>query len=165
MQTIVNEIDAHAAETDVILGDVNNDDRVDVFDLTLMKRELIYPGKTNIDLVAADVNADGTVDIKDVREVQEFLLCKREHFSANQSNAVAGILNEVKSLDYSIVTPDEEAETALTAEIAKIIDEIADPVAVYELLYNNVETEFYFGSRKGAIGTYDQHGGNYWLGC
>ena len=160
MQTIVNEIDAQAAETDVILGDVNNDDRVDAFDLTLMKRELIYPGKTNIDLVAADVNADGTVDIKDVREVQEFLLCKREHFSANQSNAVAGILNEVKSLDYSIVTPDEDAETALTAEIAKIIDEIADPVAVYELLYNNVETEFYFGSRKGAIGTYDQHGGN-----
>lgn len=51
---------------DIILGDVNNDDRVDVFDLTLMKRELIYPCKTNIDLVAADMNADGTVDIKDV---------------------------------------------------------------------------------------------------
>lgn len=41
-----------------------------------------------------------------------------------------------------------------------MIDKAADPVAVYELLYNNVETEFYFGSRKGAIGTYDQHGGN-----
>lgn len=29
LQTFVNEIDAHAAETDVILGDVNHDDRVD----------------------------------------------------------------------------------------------------------------------------------------
>mgnify|MGYP004607991391 CR=1 FL=1 len=28
LQTFVNEIDAHAAQTDVILGDVNGDDRV-----------------------------------------------------------------------------------------------------------------------------------------
>lgn len=33
LQTSVNEIKAHAAETDVILGDVNDDKLVDVFDL------------------------------------------------------------------------------------------------------------------------------------
>lgn len=65
LQTFVNEIDAHAAETDVILGDVNDDDRVDVFDLTLIKREIINPGTTSIDLTAADVNIDGVVDVKD----------------------------------------------------------------------------------------------------
>lgn len=85
LQTFVNEIDAHAAETDVILGDVNDDDRVDVFDLCLMKRELVEPGTTSINKTAADVNADGVVDVKDAIEVQEFLLCKRDRFF-DQSN-------------------------------------------------------------------------------
>ena len=48
LQTFVNEIDAQAAETDVILGDVNGDEKVNTFDLCLMKRELINPGTTNI---------------------------------------------------------------------------------------------------------------------
>lgn len=65
LQTFVNEIEAHAAETDEILGDVNDDDRVDVFDLTLIKREIINPGTTSINLTAADVNIDGVVDVKD----------------------------------------------------------------------------------------------------
>lgn len=59
LQTFVNEIDAHAAETDVILGDVDGDVKVNVFDLCLMKRELLNPGTTNINMEAADVNADG----------------------------------------------------------------------------------------------------------
>lgn len=33
LQTFVNEINVHATETEVILGDVNDDDKVDVFDL------------------------------------------------------------------------------------------------------------------------------------
>ncbi len=73
LQTFVNEIDAHAAETDVILGDVDGDEKVNVFDLCLMKRELLNPGTTSINMVAADVNADGVVDVKDVIEVQQFL--------------------------------------------------------------------------------------------
>lgn len=160
LQTFVNEIDAHAAETDVILGDVNDDDRVDVFDLCLMKRELVEPGTASINKTAADVNADGVVDVKDAIEVQEFLLCKRDRFSTNQTSAIADVLNTVDTFDYSIATPNEATETSLTVEIAKEIDKAANPVAVYKLLYNNVDTEFYFGSRKGAIGTYDQHGGN-----
>ena len=37
LQTFINEIDTHATETDIILGDVNDDDRVDVFDLCLRR--------------------------------------------------------------------------------------------------------------------------------
>jgi len=74
LQTFVNEIDAHAAETDVILGDVNDDDRVDVFDLCLIKQELSSSGSASINKVAADVNADGVVDVKDAIEIQDFLL-------------------------------------------------------------------------------------------
>ena len=31
LQTFINEIDAHAAETDIFLGDVNDDDKNHVF--------------------------------------------------------------------------------------------------------------------------------------
>ena len=37
LQTFINGIDTHATETDIILGDVNDDDRVDVFDLCLRR--------------------------------------------------------------------------------------------------------------------------------
>ena len=74
LQTFINEIDAHAAETDIFLGDVNDDDKVDVFDLCLMKRELVEPGATSIDKVAADVNADG-VDLKQfIKQFLNFVL-------------------------------------------------------------------------------------------
>lgn len=39
-------------------------------------------------------------------------------------------------------------------------NELGDVVSVYNYLYNNMRSEFYFGSRKGAIGTYEQGGGN-----
>ena len=37
LQAFVNEIDAYATETDVILGDVDGDEKVNVFDLYLVK--------------------------------------------------------------------------------------------------------------------------------
>lgn len=39
-------------------------------------------------------------------------------------------------------------------------DELGDAVSVYNYLYNNMRSEFYYGSRKGAIGTFEQGGGN-----
>ena len=39
-------------------------------------------------------------------------------------------------------------------------DELGNAVAVYNYLYNNMRSEFYYGSRKGAIGAYEQGGGN-----
>lgn len=147
---------ASAATT--IFGDINGDGSINAKDLTLYKRALL--SNTALPLDIADLNADGSADIKDVYELQDYLLCRRNLFTANQSHAIADMLNSVNNLDYSIITQDEPTETSLTAEIAKVVDNAASPIAVYELLYNNVDTEFYFGSRKGAIGTYDQHGGN-----
>lgn len=53
-----------------------------------------------------------------------------------------------------------ETEVKLTAEMIDMIEQLASPTAVYEYLYNNVNCEFYTGSRKGAIGTFEQNGGN-----
>lgn len=153
LQTFVNEIDAYAADTDVILGDVNDDDRVDVFDLCLMKRVLIEPGTTTIDKTAADVNADGVVDVKDVIEVQQFLLVERDSFTGSMRNKIA-------PPDTSIVTTNQPVETSMTAQMADITKELGNAVNVYNYLYNNMRSEFYYGSRKGAIGTFEQGGGN-----
>jgi hypothetical protein len=153
LQTFVNEIDAHAAETDVILGDVNNDDRVDVFDLCLIKQKIINPGTTSINLTAADVNADGVLDIKDVREVQQFLLVERDSFTGSMRK-------DIEPPDTSIVTKNQPIETAMTAQMAEKANELGTAVNVYNYLYNNMRSEFYYGSRKGAIGTFEQGGGN-----
>ena len=81
LQTFVNEIEVQAAETDVILGDVNNDRKIDVFDLCLMKQELVSSKTTSINKTAADVNADGVIDVKDIMEIQQFLLAERDSFT------------------------------------------------------------------------------------
>ena len=153
LQTFINEIDAHAAETDIFLGDVNDDDKVDVFDLCLMKRELVEPGATSIDKVAADVNADGVVDIKDVIEVQQFLLVERDSFTGSMRK-------KVEPPDTSVVTTNQQIETSMTAQMADKAKELGNAVNVYNYLYNNMRSEFYYGSRKGAIGTFEQGGGN-----
>ncbi len=147
-----------ASAATAILGDINGDGRINAKDMTLYKRALL--NNTELSLDVADLNADGVADIKDVYELQDYLLCKQDLFTSDQTQTLAGILDSVNELNYSIVTQNEPTETSLTAEIAKEVDNATSPVAVYELLYNNVDTEFYFGSRKGAIGTYDQHGGN-----
>ena len=159
LQSFVNESKVFAAENAIIYGDVNNDKQIDVFDLSMIKREILNPG-TSIDLIAADVNADGIVDVQDAVEVQDYLLCRISSFSIHHKEALNSIKSEIGTLDYSIVTPNEDIETSLTAEMASIINEMGNPIEVYEFLYNTVNTEFYFGSRKGAIGTYEQHGGN-----
>jgi hypothetical protein len=48
----------------------------------------------------------------------------------------------------------------MTAEMAELAEKLATPLEVYKYVYNTVNTEFYYGSRKGAIGTYEQNGGN-----
>lgn len=160
LQTFVREIDAHAAETDVILGDVNGDDRVDVFDLCLIKREIINPGTTSINLTAADVNADGVVDIKDASEVQDFLLCRTKGFTGSVKKAISSLDRNIVTKSVSSNDMPEYCDIQVTGDIAQLAAELNTPAAIYEYVANNVNTEFYKGLRKGAIGTYEQNGGN-----
>ena len=152
LQTMVNEIRANAAD-DAVYGDVNGDKQVDVLDLCLMKQELADANNTSIDLNVADVTGDELFNINDVREVQQFLLGQRDSFSINE------IKNTIPA-DTTIVTADQPIETSLTAEMAAKANELGSDIAVYNYLYNNMRTEFYYGSRKGAIGAYEQGGGN-----
>ncbi|MGN1456924.1 MAG: Ig-like domain-containing protein, partial [Acutalibacteraceae bacterium] len=51
-------------------------------------------------------------------------------------------------------------ETAITDEIKKKADELGTATAVYDFIKNNVDTQFYSKSRKGATATYEQLRGN-----
>ena len=153
LQTFVNEIDAHATEMDVILSDVNSDDRVDIFDLCLIKQKLLSSESASINKVIADVNANGIVDVKDAIELRQFLLVERDSFTGPIRKSIA-------PPDTSIVTTNQPAETSMTAQMADKTKELGNAVNVYNYLYNNMRSEFYYGSRKGAIGTFEQGGGN-----
>ena len=48
----------------------------------------------------------------------------------------------------------------LLTAMADLADKLETPLAIYKYLYNNINTEYYNGSRKGALGTYEQNGGD-----
>ena len=58
---------------DFIIGDVNHDGEVDVFDFALVKRELLEPTLTRQDRRRADTDADGKVGVTDLVSMQRFL--------------------------------------------------------------------------------------------
>lgn len=50
----------------------------------------------------------------------------------------------------------------LLTAMADLADKLETHLAIYKYLYNNINTEYYNGSRKGALGTYEQNGGDIW---
>lgn len=60
--------------TDFIVGDITHDNMLNVFDLSLLKKEVITPFLNRHDRRRADTNADGYVDLVDVIILQKYLL-------------------------------------------------------------------------------------------
>lgn len=52
------------------------------------------------------------------------------------------------------------AETEISDEIKELADSLGNAKNVYEYVKNNIRFETYYGSRKGAVGTFEQKGGN-----
>ena len=64
-----------------IPGDINDDKRVDVFDMVLMRRALIEIPTDQREVLAADVNGSGSIDEADAVLLQSFLLGKVKSFN------------------------------------------------------------------------------------
>lgn len=62
--------------------------------------------------------------------------------------------------DERIPSPMWEADSELCAGVAEKAEELATPLNIYNYLKNNINYEFYYGSRKGASGTFNSLGGN-----
>lgn len=69
----------------------------------------------------------------------------------------AEAVSSSKPSESSLVLTDE---TQLTDEIKKLADELATPLNVYLYIRNNINTDFYSGSRKGAVATFESRSGN-----
>ncbi|AEV68704.1 transglutaminase-like domain-containing protein [Acetivibrio clariflavus] len=54
----------------------------------------------------------------------------------------------------------ETPETVLSEKAKKLADTFNTPVEIYEYVRNNIDFEPYYGSRKGAVGTFNQLSGN-----
>ena len=54
----------------------------------------------------------------------------------------------------------QSLETVLNDELKTMVATMASPIEIYEFVRNNFDYEPYYGSRKGAVGTYEQNGGN-----
>jgi uncharacterized protein YeaC (DUF1315 family) len=78
------------------------------------------------------------------------------------SYAGKGGSEKYEVLPYTAVEGDlaETPETTLSEEAKKLADTFDTPVKVYEYVRNNMDFEPYYGSRKGAIGTFNQLRGN-----
>lgn len=74
-----------------------------------------------------------------------------------------GALPEKINLSYATaVQADLEnfAETEISDEIKNLADSLGNAKNIYEYVKNNIRFEAYYGSRKGAVGTFEQNGGN-----
>lgn len=151
VKDVIDEINANAVSNSIV-GDVNNDGRIDSFDVVLLRKAIVN-SDLSLEMESADVNGDNIIDVMDLRELQQFVLGERTNFSSM-------IIKDINNRDTSIVTPNEPIETSLTAEMAEKAKELGSIQSVYNYLYNNMRSEFYYGSRKGAIGAFEQGGGN-----
>ncbi len=70
-----------SANNGFIYGDLNSDSRVDIFDMVLMRQELVNERLDRNTKRRADVDADGKVTVADAVQLQSFLL-KGSSFSA-----------------------------------------------------------------------------------
>jgi len=62
----------------------------------------------------------------------------------------------IPSIDDMSVTND----TILNDELKALADSFDSTIEIYQYVKNNIDYEAYYGSRKGAIGTYEQKSGN-----
>ncbi len=151
VKDVVDEITANAV-SNCIIGDINNDGYINSFDVVLLRKAIVN-SDLSLKMESADVNGDNIIDVRDLRELQQFVLGERTNFSSM-------IIKDINNRDTSIVTLNEPIETSLTAEMAEKAKELGSIQSVYNYLYNNMRSEFYYGSRKGAIGAFEQGGGN-----
>ena len=150
VKDVVDEITANAVSN--CIGDINNDGYINSFDVVLL-RKLIINSDLSLNKESADINGDNIIDTRDLRELQQFVLGERSSFSTE-------VIKNISDINTYIVTLNEPIETSLTGEMAEKADELGSVQSVYNYLYNNMRSEFYYGSRKGAIGAFEQGGGN-----
>ena len=79
-----------------------------------------------------------------------------ESLDAYKESKVSAVSSSSPTEDSLAVTD----ETQLTDEIKALADQLKTPLNVYLYIKNNINYETYYGSRKGAIATFESNAGN-----
>ncbi|MCR4794439.1 MAG: hypothetical protein K5898_04605 [Ruminococcus sp.] len=156
--TNMNLISAFAEEINstngtVVYGDINNDGNIDSFDVVAI-RQILNSGNKSEAYKVADLNGNNIVDAVDLYLLQSYVIGKIDSFPIE-------IIEINNSIDRTLALYDgEHYELAMTYEMAVAAEILKTPLNIYDYLSNNIKTEFYPNSRKGAIGTFELNGGN-----
>jgi hypothetical protein len=67
-------LDDNVFNIPIILGDANDDDKVNIADVTLLINYLVYPSQVTINEKNSDINGDGEVNIADIIQMISMLL-------------------------------------------------------------------------------------------
>lgn len=149
LQTITNEIQANAATSNVIYGDIDHNNVIDSFDIVYM-RKLLCNSET--EKVEADLNGNNVIDTNDLYLLQSYVTGEINEFPVSY-------INKIKDTDTTIIYSNP-IEQSITNEMKALANSLKTPEKIYEYVINNTKIDFYPDSRKGAIGTYEQNCGN-----
>ncbi len=149
MEDIIQSKSAKAVDAEVILGDLDGDCIVNTFDMVLLRQIVGYDKPYDR---AGDLDSNGRIDYYDLYLLNQFLLGVIKQFPGST-------YDDIISHDRTVLGG-AQTELSLTQEMADITESLATPVNIYNYISNNINFEFYPDSRKGAIGTFEQYGGN-----
>ncbi|MGN1134190.1 MAG: transglutaminase family protein [Oscillospiraceae bacterium] len=164
------EMDSDFQETEAVLDKYDNNVLNDRY--KSYKNEM-YSKLENAESAAKELSED-SLNAKSNVEVLSELFEEKEDY---QPTAVPSDVtetqpkNEAITSDYQYQTTYKysaaksadlafDSETTLTDEIKAKADELGTAKNVYEYVKNTFKYEPYYGSRKGAVGTFEQLGGN-----
>lgn len=66
--------DSYTPETEVLLGDANADEKINVSDATAIQKSIVGISDESFDSTAADVDENDVVNIKDATEIQKYIV-------------------------------------------------------------------------------------------
>ena len=86
------------------------------------------------------------------QQVSDEAVYKEEPLAGNRS------MEPVQETEEELLAT--KGDTVLSDAVKEKAEELKTPLAIYNYLKNNINYEYYYGSRKGASGTLDSLGGN-----
>lgn len=85
---ILEPVNYVGSANDVIVGDVNHDGKVNVFDLIITKRNLNTNRFTGFERQFADTNSDGFINVDDIKEMNNFMVKKSKFTAVNDKSSL-----------------------------------------------------------------------------
>ena len=88
--------------TDVVMGDVNNDGRIDVMDIVAMVKHMMEKTPVSFVFAAADIDGSGKVDIIDLVKEVRLVMSQRANAPSTSFDLLSGSLSLITEKDGAV---------------------------------------------------------------